>query len=94
MFKSDKVVAELSSSAFKKRVNKVLKRFKEGTINILVSTDSTGRGVDVPDVDCVINYELPKDDRGFVHRAGRTARAGKAGTVLSFATKNDVSFPG
>lgn len=90
MFKKEKTVSGLSADCFKNRRYRTLKHFAEGQINILVSSDSTGRGVDIPDIDCVINYDPPKTDRTFVHRAGRTARAGKLGTVLSFVTKQEV----
>lgn len=91
MFKKDnKNVVGLSSQNFKDRRLRIIKQFSSGENEILVTSDSTGRGIDVPDVSCVINYDLPKTDRIFVHRVGRTARAGKAGTVLSFATKAEV----
>uniref|UniRef100_A0A914PW43 ATP-dependent RNA helicase n=1 Tax=Panagrolaimus davidi TaxID=227884 RepID=A0A914PW43_9BILA len=90
MFKKDsKKVAGLSAEHFKDRRLRTIKQFTSGEINILISSDITGRGVDIPDIDCVINYDLPKTDRIFIHRAGRTARAGKTGTVLSFATKEE-----
>lgn len=52
---------------------------------MLICSDVLSRGVDVEAVDCVVNYDLPKNDRLFVHRAGRTGRAGKTGHVLSLA---------
>uniref|UniRef100_A0A914YUH1 ATP-dependent RNA helicase n=1 Tax=Panagrolaimus superbus TaxID=310955 RepID=A0A914YUH1_9BILA len=90
MFRKDnKTVDGLSTLKFKDRRLRTVKQFASGEINILISSDSTGRGIDIPDVDCVINYDLPKTDRIFIHRAGRTARAGKTGTVLSFAAKSE-----
>uniref|UniRef100_A0AC35GXJ9 ATP-dependent RNA helicase n=1 Tax=Panagrolaimus sp. PS1159 TaxID=55785 RepID=A0AC35GXJ9_9BILA len=91
--KDNKKVVGLSAEHFKDRRLRTIKQFTSGEINILISSDSTGRGVDIPDIDCVINYDLPKTDRIFIHRAGRTARAGKTGTVLSFATKDEVCLP-
>uniref|UniRef100_A0A7E4UNR6 ATP-dependent RNA helicase n=1 Tax=Panagrellus redivivus TaxID=6233 RepID=A0A7E4UNR6_PANRE len=89
MFKGNRQVAELSTGIYGSRRLKLLKRFASGAINVLVCSDSTGRGVDVADLDCVMNYDLPRDNRSFIHRAGRTARAGKDGVVLSFATKEE-----
>jgi ATP-dependent RNA helicase DDX51/DBP6 len=87
MFKQDKTIAGLSTEQFKNRRLRIIKQFSAGEINVLVTSDTSGRGIDIPDIDCVINYDLPKTDRTFIHRSGRTARAGKIGTVLSFSTK-------
>ena len=89
MFKESKKVAEISTGVFGKRRVRFLKNFAEGKINVLVCTDSAARGLDVEGVDCVINYDLPKDNRCFVHRSGRTARAGKDGVVLSFVIRDE-----
>lgn len=89
MFKESKKVAEISAGVFGKRRIRFLKNFAEGKINVLVCTDSAARGLDVEGVDCVINYDLPKDNRCFVHRSGRTARAGKNGVVLSFVIRDE-----
>ena len=59
---------------------------------MLVCSDVLSRGVDVSGIDCVINYDIPSHDRQFVHRAGRTARAGSKGTLLTIADKKPVSF--
>jgi len=56
-----------------------LKRFKEGKFNVLVATDVASRGLDIPDVDLVIQLEPPKEVEAYIHRSGRTARAGKEG---------------
>ncbi|CAJ0596809.1 unnamed protein product [Cylicocyclus nassatus] len=83
--KSKFAVEQLTSDLFGNRRAKILKRFKNGTTRVLICSDVLSRGVDVEDIDCVVNYDLPKNDRLFVHRAGRTGRAGKAGRVLSLA---------
>jgi ATP-dependent RNA helicase DeaD len=63
---------------------KVLKSFKDQKITILVATDVAARGIDVQDLTHVINYTLPKENENYVHRIGRTGRAGKKGTAISF----------
>ncbi|EPB70131.1 helicase protein [Ancylostoma ceylanicum] len=83
--KSKFTVEQLTGDLFGNRRAKVLKRFKNGTTRVLICSDVLSRGVDVEAVDCVVNYDLPKNDRLFVHRAGRTGRAGKSGHVLSLA---------
>lgn len=67
-----------------------LNKFKNGDRNILVATDVAGRGLDIPNVDLVINYDLPQQAKDYVHRVGRTARAGKSGRSISFVTQYDV----
>lgn len=71
-----------------KRV-KTLEDFRSGKINILVATDVAGRGIHVDGVSHVINYALPEDADDYVHRIGRTGRAGSTGTSISFATEDD-----
>ncbi|KAK9676522.1 hypothetical protein RND81_11G082600 [Saponaria officinalis] len=61
---------------------RTLSRFREGDINILVATDVAARGLDIPNVDLIIHYELPSSSEIFVHRSGRTGRAGKKGTAI------------
>lgn len=69
--------------------NKVMNDFKNGSFEVLVSTDVAARGIDVEDVDAVINYELPQDNAYYIHRIGRTGRAKKGGTAYSFVTPDD-----
>ena len=64
-----------------------MKRFKEGKFNVLVATNVCSRGLDIPDVDLVIQVEPPKEVETYIHRSGRTARAGKSGTCITFYTK-------
>jgi superfamily II DNA/RNA helicase len=63
--------------------SKILKEFKENKCRVLVATDVAARGLDIPDLDYVINYELPFAAEDYVHRIGRTARAGKSGIAIS-----------
>jgi ATP-dependent RNA helicase RhlB len=69
---------------------KLMARFKDGHIKILVATDVASRGIHVEDISHVINYDLPQDSENYVHRIGRTARAGKAGQALSIACERYV----
>lgn len=68
----------------------ILKKFKEGEIKILVATDVAARGIDVDDLAMVINYDLPVEAENYVHRIGRTARAGKSGKAYTFCSEQDV----
>lgn len=67
-----------------------LNKFRGGSRDILVATDVAARGLDIPSVDLVLNYDLPPDSKTYVHRVGRTARAGKAGVAISIVTQYDV----
>ena len=67
----------------------VMKKFRKGTIDVLIATDVAARGLDVSDIDIVFNYDLPQQAEYYVHRIGRTARAGKKGLSFSFVTNRD-----
>ncbi|KAL9663682.1 hypothetical protein QQ045_019073 [Rhodiola kirilowii] len=69
-----------------------LNRFKSGQVPLLIATDVANRGLDIPTVDLVINYDIPRDPTDYVHRVGRTARAGRGGLSVSFVTQNDVNL--
>jgi ATP-dependent RNA helicase SrmB len=69
-----------------------LSQFKEGRINILIATDVAARGIDVPDISHVINYDLPRSTDIYVHRIGRTARGGKKGTAISLIEAHDIDM--
>lgn len=68
----------------------VMKKFRNRTIEILVATDVAARGIDVDDVDMVINYDLPQDEEYYVHRIGRTGRAGRSGKAFSFVVGREI----
>lgn len=68
----------------------VMKRFRNSSIDMLVATDVAARGIDVGDVDMVVNYDLPQDEEYYVHRIGRTARAGRKGLSFSFIVGRDI----
>ncbi len=75
----------LSGDVPQKKRERLLERFKAGEVNVLVATDVAARGLHIPDVSLVVNYDLPQDPEDYVHRIGRTARAGAAGDAISFA---------
>jgi superfamily II DNA/RNA helicase len=64
-----------------------MKRFREGKFRVLVATDVASRGLDIPNVDVVIQVEPPKEVETYIHRSGRTARAGKEGVCITFYNK-------
>ncbi len=68
----------------------VMGKFRKGAIDILVATDVAARGLDVDDVDMVINYDMPQDEEYYVHRIGRTARAGRDGAAFSFVSGREI----
>ncbi|MCX9012183.1 MAG: DEAD/DEAH box helicase [Candidatus Methanoperedens sp.] len=73
-----------------KQRDSVMSRFRRRDIEILVATDVAARGIDVGDIEAVFNYDIPADDEYYVHRIGRTARAGKAGRAFTFVTGKEV----
>jgi len=68
----------------------VMNKFRKSTIDILVATDVAARGLDVDDIDLVVNYDLPQDEENYVHRIGRTARAGRSGRAFSFVSGREI----
>ncbi|KAL8926137.1 MAG: hypothetical protein Q9208_003040 [Pyrenodesmia sp. 3 TL-2023] len=70
-----------------------LGKFRAGeSVKILIATDVAARGLDIPLVDVVINFDLPPDSKTYIHRVGRTARAGKSGKALSLVTQYDIEI--
>ncbi|XP_010467997.1 PREDICTED: DEAD-box ATP-dependent RNA helicase 10-like [Camelina sativa] len=69
-----------------------LNMFKAGVCNILVCTDVASRGLDIPSVDMVINYDIPTNSKDYIHRVGRTARAGRSGVGISFVTQYQIEW--
>lgn len=67
-----------------------LNKFKSKEKSILIATDVAARGLDIPSVDLVLNYDIPQSSKSYVHRVGRTARAGRSGRSISFVTQYDL----
>ncbi len=96
----DKLATELSAKGItcaiyrgqmdkaERRAN--LKAFRDGKIDLLISTDLASRGLDLEQVGRVINYHMPQDLENYIHRVGRTARAGREGLVINFVTERDI----
>ena len=80
--------ASISGQVPQKTRQSLLRRFHDGEIPILVATDVAARGLHIPDVTHVVNFDLPQDAPDYVHRIGRTARLGAAGEAISFACEN------
>jgi ATP-dependent RNA helicase RhlB len=82
--------AVLSGDVPQKKRQRLLKQFQAGELPILIATDVAARGLHIPDVSHVFNYDLPQDAEDYVHRIGRTARVGKDGDAVSFACEEFV----
>ncbi len=80
----------LSGDLPQEKRTKVIEKFKAGEINYLVVTDVAARGLHIDDLPLVVNYDLPEDSENYVHRIGRTARAGKSGVAISLACEDYV----
>jgi len=81
--------ASFNGDLFQDERNETLAAFKERKVNILFATDIAARGLDIDDIECVINYDLPRSPADYIHRIGRTARAGKSGTAISFISHEE-----
>jgi len=80
---------QLSSDLSQKARDRVLKRVRDGSLRFLVATDVAARGIDIPDLSHVIQYEPPEDLEAYIHRAGRTGRAGASGTAIMLININE-----
>ena len=99
---ADRVAKELNSSGIKAEAihgdksqgarERALKGFKDRSIRILVATDIASRGIDVDKLSHVINFEIPEQPETYVHRIGRTGRAGSQGVALSLCTKEELPY--
>lgn len=70
--------------------DRVMAKFRDGAVDILVATDVAARGIDVEDIEVVFNYDLPQDEEYYVHRIGRTARAGREGRAFTFVVGREI----
>lgn len=76
-------VSDMHSDLTQDERNKVMLKFKNGHLNVLVATDIIARGIDINDIQTIINYDVPHDAEDYIHRIGRTARAGKQGQAIT-----------
>ena len=83
--------AAIHSDKTQNQRTRALDGFRSGRIRVLVATDIASRGIDVPDVSCVVNMELPLETENYVHRIGRTARAGESGAAISLVSGEERS---
>ena len=87
-------VAEIHSNRSQGQRQHALDGFKRGTYQILIATDIAARGIDVTGIELVVNYDMPANSEDYVHRIGRTGRAGKTGHAISFATHDQKKTVG
>ena len=89
--KEDFAVDSLHGDMTQQTRDKVMNKFRNGNISILVATDVAARGLDIDDVEVIINYDVPQNIDDYIHRIGRTARAGKKGFAFSLVSKDELS---
>lgn len=82
-----KSVGALHGDMFQRHRDAVMRSFRQKQLNVLVATDVAARGIDVSDIELIINYDAPLSDEYYVHRIGRTGRAGKSGVAVTFVTR-------
>ncbi|MGE5423192.1 MAG: DEAD/DEAH box helicase [Ignavibacteriales bacterium] len=87
-YSSEGIHSDLTQS----RRDFVMRQFREGTIEVLVATDVAARGLDISGVTHVFNVDIPQDPEGYVHRIGRTGRAGKTGEAITFVTPREIGY--
>ena len=84
-------VAEMHADRTQKAREKALERFREGKVRVLVATDIMSRGIDVEGIDAVVNFDVPLDPEDYVHRIGRTGRAGATGHAYTFVAPDELT---
>ncbi len=89
---NDITTGEIHSNCTQTQRNEAIANFTEGNIRVLVATDIASRGIDIDDVTHVINFNMPEDATFYVHRIGRTARAGREGVAISFCAERDLAL--
>ena len=87
---SEILAEEIHSDISQNQREKTLSRFREGLFSVLVATDVASRGLDVPAINHVVNYDLPDSPADYVHRIGRTGRAGRSGVATSFVSNDQI----
>ena len=92
LLKNDFKVETLHGEKSQNLRQNALSKFKNNEVNILIATDVASRGIDIEDLDVVINFDLPNISETYVHRIGRTGRAGKKGTSYSFCSADEKKY--
>ena len=87
-------LAQMHSDLTQEERNHVMQDFKSGRINLIVATDIISRGIDIDDIQLVINYDVPHEPEDYIHRIGRTARAGKEGRAITLVNEDDQFYFG
>ena len=87
-------LAQMHSDLTQDERNHVMQDFKAGRINLIVATDIISRGIDIDDIQLVINYDVPHEPEDYIHRIGRTARAGKEGRAITLVNEDDQYYFG
>merc|ERR1712124_102923 len=90
MEKRDFTVSKIHSGLTYEERTLVMRQFKAGSSRVLISTDLLARGIDVQQVNLVINYDMPRDVENYLHRIGRSGRYGRKGAAINFVTDFDV----
>lgn len=83
---------EMHSDLDQAQRDEIMYRFKSGQIDVLVATDIVARGIDIDDIQMVINYDVPRDAEDYVHRIGRTARADRDGAAITFISEREIGY--
>ncbi|MDE6523825.1 MAG: DEAD/DEAH box helicase [Muribaculaceae bacterium] len=83
-------IGEMHSDLEQDKREDVILDFKSGKINVLVATDIMARGIDIDDIDLVVNYDVPRESEDYVHRIGRTARADREGNAITFISEKEI----
>merc|ERR1712013_161403 len=91
MTEADFIVSVLHGDMDQNTRNIVMTQFRKGAARVLITTDLLARGIDVQQVELVINYEIPNRKENYIHRIGRAGRFGKKGTAINFVVPRDAS---
>jgi ATP-dependent RNA helicase RhlE len=89
MERCDVITDTIHSDKLQNEREETMKNFRSGSLKILVATDISARGIDIPNVDLVINYDLPESSENYVHRVGRTGRGNQKGQAVSFCSEEE-----
>lgn len=91
LLKSKFAAAAIHGDLYQRKRDAVMSKYRDGTVDILVATDVASRGIDVDNIDAVINFDIPDDSDSYVHRIGRTGRANQSGVAYTFLSAKEQS---